>query len=102
KCGAISLSCILLVNAGWWLRNYEHFGRPLGPPLTSVVNNPCSVAALESNLIRNTALQLTSHSLKLNTMLDTAVRRLHQICNLDVNAPGTTYEVPFNLPFYLL
>jgi hypothetical protein len=103
KRGAILLACILLVNAGWWLRNYEHYGRPLGPPLTSVVNNPRNVAALESNLIRNAALQLTSHSRKLNGVLDSAVRRLHQICDLDVNAPGTTiYEAQFTLPDYRL
>jgi hypothetical protein len=102
KSGAILLACILLVNAGWWLRNYAHFGRPLGPPLTSIENSPRSVGALESNLIRNAALQLTSHSRKLNGVLDSDVRRLHQICNLDVNAPGTTYEAHFTLPDYHL
>jgi Dolichyl-phosphate-mannose-protein mannosyltransferase len=102
KFGAILLTCTLLVNAGWWLRNYAHFGRPLGPPLTGIVNNPSSVAALESNLIRNAALQLTSHNRKLNGVLDSAVRRLHQICNLDVNAPETTYQAQFTLPDYRL
>jgi hypothetical protein len=102
RCSAILLAGILVVNAGWWLRNYRHFGRPLGPPLTGIVNNPPSVAALESNLIRNTALQLTSHSHKLNLQLDRIVRRLHQICNLDVNAPGTTYKAQFTLPDYRL
>ena len=102
KRGAILLACILLVNGGWWLRNYRHFGSPLGPRLAGVLNNPRSVAALESNLIRNAALQLTSRNRKWNAMLDRAVRHLHQICNLDVNAPGTTYEVPFTLPDYQL
>jgi len=102
KSGAILLACILLVNGGWWLRNYEYWGRPLGPRLAGIVNNPRSVAALESNLIRNAALQLTSHNRKLDAKLDRAVRRLHQICNLDIDAPGTTYEAPFRFPSFLL
>jgi len=102
KSGAIFLACILLVNGGWWLRNYHHFGSPLGPRLAGVLNDPPSVAALESNIIRNAALQLTSENRNLNAMLNRAVRRLHEICDLDVNARGTTFQAQFTLPDYQL
>ena len=75
---AAIVALALLLNAGHYARNYALFGDPLRPPDVgySHLNEPVSLAALGSNLVRNSALHWALPSAAANDATLEAVRRV--------------------------
>lgn len=83
------------LNAGYWARNMEVYGGPLGPPDTAggyqVKSQSHSPVAITSSVVRNAALHAALPSAAWNAWLESAIVRLHDGLGTDVNAPETTY-----------
>ena len=75
---AAIVALALLLNAGQYLRNYQTFGDPLRPPAAELshLNQPVSLAALWSNLVRNSALHWGLPSAGANEATMEAMRRI--------------------------
>lgn len=75
---AAIVAVALLLNAGHYARNYALFGDPLRPPdvAYSHLNEPVNLAALGSNLVRNSALHWALPSTAANDATLDGLRRI--------------------------
>ena len=87
---------VVALNAGYYGRNVELFGRPLGPgPGPGVpyvyANGVLSVGTTVSNVLRNLALEVGTPSWSVNVRIERAVRGVHQWLGLDADDPRSTF-----------
>jgi 4-amino-4-deoxy-L-arabinose transferase-like glycosyltransferase len=92
---ALAIVCIcvpfFLLNGSHFQRNFELFSNPLHSGRASYTNEDISPGTVASNLLRSVALQLATPVENLNSLVDNTVRRLHEILELDINDPETTW-----------
>jgi len=92
---AFSALCIvvpfILLNAPHYQRNYKVFSNPLTSGEDSYTIENISAGTLFSNLLRNTAMQLSSPSDNLNKWIGEGVEKLHECLHIDLNDPKTTW-----------
>lgn len=81
----------LLLNGHHYQRNWNVFSNPLHSGKDAYRNQNLSAKALASNVLRNTAVQLTSPFDGLNTFNEKTITRLHESLNIDPNDPKTTW-----------
>lgn len=87
----------LLVNAAFFVRNQEIHGAPLGPGREAAaaayryVNDELGVQTLGSNVLRNTALQLTMPSSKLTRSFERRVAVVHAWFGWRTDEPSSTW-----------
>ena len=84
------------MNAGYYRRNVELFGQPLGPgPGPGVpyvyTNAALSVGTTVSNAFRNLALEVGTPSWPVNVRIERAVRGVHRWLGLDADDPRSTF-----------
>lgn len=91
----------LLLNGAFLQRNWALFGTPFGNSAMLPVtygNDALSAKGLVSNILRNTALHLTTTSREWNASVGRLVLRLHTVLGMDINDPATTFlETHFGL-----
>jgi len=81
---------MLAVNVGFYDRNFEQFGTPIGPQYGVAVLTP-SVRTLASNIIRNVASNFATQSEAINSNIVRQVAGLHDLLGLNLNDPVTTW-----------
>jgi len=81
----------ILLNAPHYQRNLTVFANPLSSGEDRYFNEGVSAGTLLSNLVRNTALQLSSPSDGLNRLLYDGVASTHRLLQIDINDPKTTW-----------
>jgi 4-amino-4-deoxy-L-arabinose transferase-like glycosyltransferase len=86
-----------LLNAPHYQRNLSVFSNPLGSGQNGLANENISVQSLISNLLRNTALQLSSPFAGVNKLLGNSVVKLHESLNIDLNDPRSTLDTDFSV-----
>ena len=84
--------CLSLINAGFFLRNYQLSGDILARSLfhKGIVTENRSIATVYSNLLRNATLHLSTPSTKMNKGIEDTVVALHKLFGLDVFDPKTS------------
>lgn len=77
----------------FYLRNYQAFGSLLGPTSETSLyrNDRFNLKVLTSNSIRNLAINLT-YTAGINSAAEKAVAGLHNLINIPVSDPGTTWQ----------
>jgi hypothetical protein len=91
---AVMVLVPLLVNAGLFARNEALFHNPLAPgdETSSAVNATHTPAALISNLLRDSVLQLGTPIPEVNQRLEWAIDRIHtRILHIDPSDPRTSW-----------
>lgn len=87
--------CVLLLNMGFYMRNFKSYGSPFGPgqeggaKFTNDVYNP---AMLISNAVRNVALHAGLPSTRINGFTNRTVVGIHNLIDADINDPRTTWS----------
>ena len=91
----------LLINLGFYIRNYNLFSNPLGitqetsPGHYTIPdhysNSVFSVPELSSNVVRNIAVNLGTPFDTINRFLEKAVYQFHEFIGISTNDPRTTY-----------
>jgi len=101
KFATIGLIILIAINVNHWNRNYQIFENPLGDETNTM--QYFAPKALASNLIRNSAMELTSQSELLNSVLSKITYHTHQLIGIDQNDERTTWAgtQPFEIRKYL-
>lgn len=64
---------LVIINAGYWARNTQRYGSPLGPTNvreSKFPNNTFSIGTVASNMVRNAALHLATPSTAANSVIE--------------------------------
>jgi Dolichyl-phosphate-mannose-protein mannosyltransferase len=91
---------VLSVNMGYYARNFELWGNPLGIGQVPYSNEIFGVPVVVSNIIRNISLHMGTPSERVNTAILSGVRILHVPLGIDANDPRTTFKIiccPFRI-----
>lgn len=95
----IILSLTLILNAGYYARNFDLrktiFAANESPRLS---NEIWGVRPLLSNFIRNLGLHLGTPFENMNTVVEKGVHGLHTLMRIDMADPRTTFGKPFAFP----
>lgn len=98
KSGMIITALVLLINAGYYSRNFRAYGSPFGPRMEGApeaghkfTNDRFTPATLVSNSVRNIALHVYTPSARVNLLAGKVVYKIHRIIGQDINDPGTTW-----------
>lgn len=90
----LTMMIALLANAGHYARNYDLYGKPLGPGSEggafSYANQTLSPSVLASGVLRNVGLHL-SVTEQTNKLAEKAIYRLHDYLGISANDSGTTW-----------
>ena len=81
---------VLLINAGHYSRNVRLFGNPLVSNAAHFANGRLDWKTMISNSSRDAAIELGSPFPAWNDLLDTGIRRIHEILNRDSGDQATT------------
>ena len=94
KYSLLGLLIVAFLNAGVWLRNFQAYGFPLGPPdsIGYLSNEVLSPVVLMSNLVRNSTLNLGTPYGVVNGPHTDLVEKFHQVIGIDLNDPRTTLD----------
>lgn len=87
----IAALCVL-INGGFFLRNYLLFGKPLSGGRETYVNEGFIPSALASNALRNLTLHIGAPSARVNEITKNLVERLHAAVGLNANDSKTTWD----------
>ncbi len=88
-CLTIFLSVILL-NLGYYLRNINFYGVPIGSSYNHLNSNISLIAGL-SNMIKNTSMHFWLPSTVVNTFFYDLVIKIHKILGISVNDPSLNW-----------
>jgi hypothetical protein len=98
KPAAIVALTALVINSGYFARNFSLFGNPLGLTeegtngLTNKYTNDIfTINGMTSNMLRNVGLQLTTPFERLNILVSTIIMKLHGSLGMDPNDPRITW-----------
>jgi hypothetical protein len=92
---AVMIAVPLALNAGMYLRNEAQFQSPLGPGQETAIltNATFEPAAIGSNVLRDSALQVGTPFGNVNHMVERAIVRFHKlVLHIDASDPRTTFE----------
>jgi hypothetical protein len=96
----VVVAILLSINIGYYARNLELFGNPLGIGQIQYANQVFGPRALASNVVRNISLHLGTPSPRINTNISNAIKALHGFVGIDANDPRTTLY-PQCCPFFI-
>ena len=82
---------LILINCGFFLRNFGLFSNPLGINL-GVPNEIINTKIFLSNFVRNFSLNLTLPDVNFNEGLRFIVRIFHDFLNFSITDPSSTYS----------
>jgi hypothetical protein len=86
---------VLILNAGYYWRNIQVYGSPLGPGREGAAvfaNETFGPSAFVSNVVRNIALHIGTPDERVNGALERGIGWLHGRLGADVNDARTTYR----------
>ncbi len=87
----IILTFAILINAGYYARNFSLTGHLLpGPESPSAKNEIISFPALTSNTVQNIGLELGTPFKKINTFIKRGIYAIHNVLNIDITDSRTT------------
>jgi Dolichyl-phosphate-mannose-protein mannosyltransferase len=99
--GAAALLLIIVcaagVNLGQWMRSTESFGSPSWTDV-QLTNSAIDLKILWVNLLRNTALQLTTPFIDANKAIEQGVTSAARFFGADINDPRASFSQGFSLP----
>ena len=89
----IMVLAILLLNVGYWARNFGLWHHPLGDPqwLVKYQNESFGMSETLSNVVRNLALHLGTPSSKVNAFTEALAQRIHSVIGLSIHHPSLTF-----------
>ncbi len=94
----------LMLNLGFYWRNYDLYGNPLGPGeelpngVFKYTNDEFSLAVLLSNVLRNTTIHIGT-SPKINVKLEQAMSAAYDALGASISDPKTTWSgTAFQIP----
>ena len=94
----IPLSLVLVLNAGYFIRNYDTYENFFNPHEISLHKNELmNLKGLVSNLLRNAGLQAGTPWPEINYELYRAITAVHVKMGLDLNDPRTTAHGYFSV-----
>ncbi len=82
---------LVLINCGFFLRNFELFSNPIGINL-GVPNEIITTKIFLSNFVRNFSLNLTLPDVNFNEGLRFIVHTFHDFLNYSITDPNSTYS----------
>jgi hypothetical protein len=85
----------VIINAGYWARNTQRYGSPLGPTNvrgSNFTNNTFSIGTVASNMVRNAALHLATPSTAANSVIEQSAIRVVHAFGADEDDPRTTWR----------
>lgn len=91
---AVMVAVPLVLNLGMYIRNEAQFQSPLGPSeeTATLVNATFEPAAIASNLLRDSVLQVGTPFPNVNYKLERAIHAVHtRVLHIDVSDPRTTF-----------
>jgi len=91
---ALMVAVPLVLNFGMYIRNEVQFQSPLGPSeeTATLANATLEPAAIASNLLRDSVLQVGTPFANVNYKLERAVLAVHtRVLHIDVSDPRTTF-----------
>jgi hypothetical protein len=90
---ALILAIALSINLGHYARNLDLYGNALGPPpVPNLTNESHSLAAGISNVLRNTALHLSTPVKSVNRHIEKGLGRFHGLVGIDISDPRTSFS----------
>ena len=100
---ALAAAFALMLNVGHFSRNFAVYGAPLGPGvedgLYTYRNDPITLPAILSNLLRNAALHTGTPSSTLNGKIKAFVEAAHRGLGIAPDDPRTSWMgLPFEAP----
>jgi 4-amino-4-deoxy-L-arabinose transferase-like glycosyltransferase len=93
---AIMAACVIFLNLGHYLRNFDLYGSPLDQARdfeNTIVNEIVTLPAFVSNVIRNLSLQMHTPFEDFNHKLERSILVLHHMIGIDVEDPRTTFII---------
>lgn len=87
---AVAGTVALALNAGWWMRNYQVFGSPLGTLGGFVGNATHGLDVVYSNAVRGLSSQILTPSMAANARIYEAAAAVVRVAGVDPEDPGTT------------
>jgi len=95
----IIFTSVILLNIGFFARNYSFFGSPVSSGYLSYLNDDISFSAFISNVIRNIALHAGTPSYFINRTSEKLIKNLIYTFGGDPDDPRTTFlSIPFSIP----
>jgi len=94
----VILFLALVVNGGFFYRNYALFKKPMVSGHLEMMNDPLSLETFVSSVTKNVALHLSSHKKEVNAKIESAVKSFHEFLDVDIDSPGLNYV---NRQFYI-
>jgi hypothetical protein len=96
--GLIALVVILIINMGFWVRNFEIYGNLTDPgtvsSFSSAIKNPAMVA---SNILRNAGLEVWTPWPRLNAFLYEIIYKIHIKMGVALDDPASTFAGVFQI-----
>jgi hypothetical protein len=89
---ALSITLVLVLNAGYLLRNTALYGNPIAHEgrISFHINETMSARVILSNTLRNISLHAGTPSPYGNKAIYLAVAKVHEVIGMDVDDPRTT------------
>lgn len=92
----------LLINLGYYARNYDLFGNFLGSSEFPVFNSGITIPLFISNIVRNIGLHVGMPVESANSVMYGIIKLIHGFLGIDVNDiritwPGTRFYIPSSL-----
>ena len=87
----VIIALVLLINSGYFMRNFELFHYPFGGFGAQYSNSAITFSTLSSNIIRNIALHLGTPFSLINDVFYKGICAIHKHFNININDPRSTY-----------
>jgi 4-amino-4-deoxy-L-arabinose transferase-like glycosyltransferase len=95
----VVIFCALIVNLGYFARNIQHYGNPVGSQgrVESHSNEMLNWRVFTSNLLRNASLHAGTHVEEMNDQLYLLLAKVHWKLGLGMSDPRTSIHPTFRV-----
>lgn len=99
KDSVVVIVCVIAINSGYFLRNYFHYGNPIGPEERIAIhsNEVMDWKVAISNVLRNASLHAGTPWSQVNQQLYLALAKVHAKLDLSMTDPRTSIHPHFQV-----